>query len=132
VDKNIIKVFRSLVVLTLFLNIFWFAFPHFWYLVYSPEEVDLLLRDGEGGLLLNDSYVAYIYCVAYVVLSIGLLRLQYWAKIGFSCLMLLGLILSPFFGVSVLGGYDVLLSSIIGLSYGVILTLAFLVIRKPL
>lgn len=131
-DKGMVKLFRGLVLSTLVLNIAWFLLPYFWNYIYSADEIDLILKDGTGGMLLSRSLITYVLGASYILLSIGLLRLQYWAKIGFAGLIVLSLFISPFFGVSVLGRYDVFLSSIIGLSYGVILTLAFLLIKKPI
>ncbi len=128
-NEDMVKLFRWLVIATLVFNIFWAVFPYLWNYIYSNEEIDLILQDGMGGSLSRN--LTYIFGAAYILLSIGLLRLKYWAKVGFAIFIFLSLILSPFFGVSVLGRYDVFLSSIIGLSYGVILTLAFLLIKKP-
>lgn len=131
-DKGIVNVFRGLVLFTLALNILWYVLPYLWNHIYSAEEIDLIIKDGEGGVLSTQNLITYIFGAAYILLSLGLLRLQYWAKLGFSGWIMLSLILSPFFGISVLGRYEVFLSSIIGLSYGVILTLAFLLIKKPI
>jgi hypothetical protein len=120
------KLFRALVLMSVSLYVLWFFSPQFWSSLYGEEVLNLLSWNGFKTLMPSDNYIfIYGYFTLQLCSTLGLFFYQRWAMIAFTLMISFSILSSPFYGVSVNYGYEILLNNLITTLDGAIIVLMF-------
>lgn len=93
----------------------------------QPQEVrEALAYAGRGAVLPVTATVPYLFLVAYLIATAGLLAWKNWARRLFLIVLVAGIIMRPLRGVSVSPPFNAFLGSIFGVLTGVILAVIYL------
>ena len=120
------SIFSTIVILALALFAVSFFMPLAYEYLYAYEAHGGLQWTGFGAKITLDGPVLYIYGLFYLTASVGLLLFKRWARTLFLLLVLVSVACTPFLGLSVVGGYEALVSYILVLAQGAILALVYL------
>ena len=103
-----------------------FLTPYSWVYLYQDEIIDALSWNSYGSKFGANNFIGYAFFACYGVISIGLVLFKKWARSGFVVLTVLSVLTSPFWGLSVLYGYESALSYMLVLGDGAILAIIYL------
>lgn len=119
------KIFIGVVLINLLAYIAWFFMPFASGYLYDYDTLDLLSFSGFGAKIDLDGPIPYVIGLIYVVTTFGLLLFKSWARIAFSTLAVFTIISPPLWGVSIQGSYDVMIGSLVSITDGAIISMAF-------
>ena len=120
------KIFLTLVITALVLQVSWFFLPYSWNYIYNKEELALLSWHGYGAYLDIYGPIPYLILVLYGAVSIGLVYFKKWARTAFVALTVISIITTPLWGFAVSPAIDGIIGYIITLADGAVLSIAFL------
>lgn len=123
------KLFRLLIILSSAAYIIWFFQPYYPTGLYTEEIRDLLGADGYSGMDLLLKYsveIGWAWLILYLISAIGIFLYIKAARILFTILFFLALLLPLLYGVSVQSHIDVVLINIMSSSDAVILYMCYL------
>lgn len=119
-------IFRFTVIGSLILYVVWFLLPHAWIYLYGEEEIALLTYSNYGAKFNDNGPLLYIFMIANVVSSLGLLQYKKWARTAFFALTVFPVFLSLISGFLVSPPFDTALGYIVTLLTGSIVTMSYL------
>lgn len=119
------NIFKWTVLFSLALYIFYFFMPYLWEFIYDYETLNLLALNGWRSEVPYYNLVSFSFGFVYLIISIGLFLFNIWARTAFFYLTIATIIITPFLGASVMIKYDLMLSQIVTLLDGVILSMAY-------
>ncbi|OUR63843.1 hypothetical protein A9Q79_08800 [Methylophaga sp. 42_25_T18] len=119
------SIFRPLVLFSIILTIVFWLTPYFDYVWLSDVEIELLDQGGLGAVFESSDLDYWGTLFTWVLLSFGLYFYVRLAKPAFVAFYILNFVLTPFYGIQVLTGYEMLMSSLLGLIDGIILAMLF-------
>ncbi len=123
------SMFRSLVILSMSMYIFWFILPHITYQfdLYSREVSDILSWTGFDALLSfkGQEIIGYSFLLFFSIVSIGLYQFKLWAKKAFVILSVTSFLSTPFYGVLILPPFEATLLPFLNFVDGMILSLMY-------
>ena len=119
------KIFIGTVLINLLAYIAWFFMPFVSGYLYDYDTLDLLSFGGFGAKVDLDGPIPYVVGLIYVVTTFGLLLFKPWARIAFSILAVFTIISPSIWGVSIQGSYDVMIDSLVLITDGAIVSMAF-------
>ena len=120
------KIFRTIIVLSLTLQIIWFFLPFVWGYYNNEDQLNLLSWAGYDSMIDINGPIPYIILAAFIISSIGLFFFKMWARTFYLVLILFSVISTPIWGFTVAPPIDNVLGYIISLSDGAILAIAYL------
>ena len=118
------KLFRTLVIFSISIYLIWFVLPHFWGLLHTPEEVNLLNYNGYGESF-NALPLIYTMAVLYVISAIGLFIYSRWARTLFLGLTAFAIAVGPFMGWSVQTGFEASINHLAILCDGAVIFMSY-------
>ncbi len=120
------RLFRMFVVGNTFLFLFWFfVLPYLENPFLSSATMDFLALAGLGNLVPFDYWLSYLISFCWVALFIGLYYFQRWSRRAMLWLTVIGLLLGPFWGLSVSTALSSTVAGLIGMLDGVILAMCY-------
>jgi len=112
---------------SLALNVVWYFMPHLWAYIYDYETIGVLLRwSGYGAKAKLTGPALYLVIAIYVASLVGIYLFRSWGRTLFLGVQLFAIATAPLFGLSVEGGYDIMVGGLATLANGSILTMAYL------
>jgi len=120
------SIFRMIILFHALSLVVLIVFPQIWGVLYSSEELGLILNDGFGASVILNGFSGWIFTLAYFFILIGLACLKLWARTALLYITIFAIVVSPFYGVSVQGGYDVLISLLATLLQGAVIGISYL------
>lgn len=118
------KIFRILVIVSISIYLIWFFLPHFWELLHTPEEVNLLNYNGYGESF-NSLPLINTMAILYVISAVGLFIFNRWARTLFLVLTAFGIAVGPFMGWSVQTGFETSINQLAILCDGAVIFMAY-------
>ncbi|GAB4187669.1 MAG: hypothetical protein Tsb002_13150 [Wenzhouxiangellaceae bacterium] len=117
--------YRKIIYSYVALYIMYLALPWLWGYIYSQVILDALSWNGYGSII--DIYGPVPYALAFLLLVsvIGLHQFKKWGRTLFLVATVISGLLSPFFGLAVIGNYDSIFPYFLTVSGGVILSLSY-------
>lgn len=116
--------FKSMVLVLLFIELIWFFIPLDW--AFFGNDV-ATIWNGSGGIL-NDR-IYYYWSVSYSIISFivycALYNFIKWSPKALLILILVDLVVTPFFGVAVFSGFGSLLFKVVMTCTGIVLAMAY-------
>jgi len=101
-----------------------FCFPYMWHLLYEEEIIHVLRYTGYG-YSFPIPYMGYVFLTLYGIASFGLVMFKDWARIGFLVVTIFALMITPFTGLAITGWYESVLWSLLTMTEGMIIALAY-------
>lgn len=120
------SIFTGIVILSVVSYAAWFFMPLIWEYLYDYEILNRLQWDGYGGKINISGPIPYLFGIAYLICSFGLVLFKNWARTLFLILTIINVFSAPLWGMSVQGSYDTIPGYIVSLCDGAILSLAYL------
>ncbi|WP_074870823.1 hypothetical protein [Atopomonas hussainii] len=120
------SIFRYIVAISTALFVVLWLLPFFDYLWLSPDELNLASADGFGSYIPSHIAIYWGLFIAWFINSIGLFFFSRIARTSFLILLVATTIASFFSGFSVMTPLSAGISSIVMLSDGAIITMAYL------
>ena len=118
------NLFRVLVIVSISIYLVWFLLPHFWHLLHTPEEVNLLNYNGYGESF-NTLPIIYTTSVLYIISAIGLFIFKRWARTLFLGLTAFSVAVGPFMGWSVQTGFEASINNLAILCDGAVIFMSY-------
>lgn len=119
------KLFRILVIVSTVFYIVWFFSPYFYHLYLSDEVINVIAYTGYGSILPNGPYTYIPIFIISMVIAIGLYLFKPWARTSFVVLYAIFILASPFWGLNIQSGLDVMIGTIATLSDGALIGLMY-------
>ncbi|WP_396587016.1 hypothetical protein [Bermanella sp. R86510] len=120
------KIFNVLVIVSITLYAVWYFMPYAWVYLYDSQSLDLMGWTGFGAIIDIYGPIGYVLGLVYLISLFGLLFFKAWSRTLFTIMTVVNILISPFTGVVIQGGYDVMIGSILGLANGAIIALMYL------
>jgi hypothetical protein len=117
------SMFRPIIIFSIVITIVFWLTPYFDYIWLTDAEIDLLDQSGLGSMIAPSDLDYFGTLVIWLLLSVGLYFHVGLAKPAFITFYVVNLILTPLYGIQVLTGYETLMSSLLGLTDGIILAM---------
>lgn len=117
------SIFRPIVLFSIVITIIFWFMPYFDFIWLSEPEIDLLVQSGLGSKLPYSDLYYWGTLFVWLVISFGLYFYVRLAKYAFIAFYVLSILITPLNGIHVFTGFEMLLSSLLGLTDGIILAM---------
>ena len=117
------SIFRSIVFFTAVTTIVFWSIPYFDYAWLSEEQMGLLDQSGYGAYVQGSDLIYWGTLAIWLAISAGLFYFVPIAKVAFIAFYALSFITTPLYGIQVLTGYEMLMSNLLGLADGIIVSM---------
>jgi len=120
------KVYRALVISLLLTQLLWFFMP--WSFAYDEISTKLLQWLGYDSLFSFDAiaFISNVFLVLYLLACLGLIFYNFWLRRLYVVIVVLGGLVLPFYGLSVMSGYESVLVYYLTLGDGIVLAMSYL------
>ncbi len=98
--------FRRLILLELALYLLHLAAPYFSERLYGKETLRALSWNGYGGMIDSNGWFPYAMFGGEIVALLAMYLFQDWGRATFLALLIVSVLLSPFYGVVVYPGWE--------------------------
>ncbi|WP_339412812.1 hypothetical protein [Pseudomonas sp. EA_35y_Pfl2_R5] len=117
--------FKKIVAAVFLLYLAYILMPYIWHLMYDQETLDALSWNGYGGQL--NIYGPFPYFIAGITLVslVGIHQLRKWGRKLFLISVIASGVLTPFFGLGVIGGFDLFIGYFLTVGTGVIISMSY-------
>lgn len=122
---NKLLLIRFLVVCSLGFYMAYFFSPYFYEKIYDPNVLSFLFSSPVKPILSLSDSVSWLFLVFHVIAAVALFIQIVFARYLYIASVLIGIAVVSLSGISAYTGLDILLISLLNMSDGVILYLAF-------